>query len=201
MKNIQVLMVLLPLVVVSPLAVASVEGLDLTFDLGSAKQKTRWFSDNDSSYALTLGYELSANWSLNLSYTDFGKARMYSGTLIADGASYDFDRTMENTGIGLAAQYLSDPLLAGWSFGGRLGLIQVDSKIALVAPGYTDTYPSADKDSSTSLIAGLLTSYRLTEQLNLIISADYLAPEVQTASYIAEDIKTTRFALGLNYHF
>lgn len=37
MKNIQVLMVLLPLVIVSPLAVANGEGLDLPLDLGSAK--------------------------------------------------------------------------------------------------------------------------------------------------------------------
>jgi hypothetical protein len=201
MKNRQVLMVLIPLVVGSPLAVANPDALALTVDLGSAKQKGDRFSDHDTSAALTLGYKLSTNWSLNLSYTDFGKAQMTPGFLIADGVAYDFFRDLETKGIGLAAQYLTDPILYGWSFGGRLGLMHVDSKMTAVVPDFMDGLLSIEKDSGTTPTAGLLAAYRLTEQLNLMISADYMEPEVQTASNAAEDIKTTRFALGLKYQF
>lgn len=201
MKNRQVLMVLIPLVVGSPLAVANPDALALTVDLGSAKQKGDRFSDHDTSAALTLGYQLSTNWSLNLSYTDFGKAQMAPGLLIADGVAFDFFRDLETKSMGLAAQYLTDPILYGWSFGGRLGLMHVDSKMTAVVPEFMDGFLSIEKDSGTTPTAGVLAAYRLTEQINLIISADYMKPEVQTASNAAEDIKTTRFAVGLKYQF
>lgn len=56
-------------------------------------------------------------------------------------------------------------------------------------------------DSGTAPTVGVLATYHLTEKLALIVSADYMAPEVETSGIGDEDIKTTRFAAGLKYHF
>jgi hypothetical protein len=202
MKSLATLLIALPFITLSPLVAAHADALDLTVDIGSAKQKGDRFSDSDTSVGLTLGYELTSNWSLNLSYTDFGEAQMTSGLLVTgDGEVFDFHSFIETKGLGLSAQYLTDTLWGGWAFGGRFGLMHVDSKMNYFAPDYQDGLLSATKDSDTALTAGLLASYSLTTQMNLIFSADYMAPDAQTTGIGTEDIKTTRFAVGLNYHF
>lgn len=202
MQNFRTLLIALPFLTLSPFAAAQADALDLTFDVGSAKQKGERFSQSDSSVGLRLGYELTSNWSLNLSYTDFGKAQMPSGTLVVgNGEFFDFHSFIETKGLGLSGQYLSDPLLGGWSFGGRLGVMHFDSKMTSYAPDFEDGWSNSTKDSGSTLTLGVLSSIRLTEQLNLIISADYMAPETQIYGNSTDDIKTTRFAVGLNYHF
>lgn len=202
MKTLRTLAAALPFIMLAPSVMANADALDLTFDLGSAKQKGDRFSDTDSSVGLKLGYELTSNWSLSLSYTDFGEAQMPSGTLITEnGELFDFHMFIKTKGLGLSAQYLTAPLLGGWSLGGRLGLMHVDSKISSYAPGYQDGLLNSTKDSASTLTFGTLASYALTEQLKLVISADYMAPEIQIYGNSSEDIKTTRFAVGLNYHF
>ena len=202
MKRLATLLIALPLITLSPLVAAHADALDLTVDIGSAKQKGDRFSDSDTSVGLSLGYELTSNLSLNLSYTDFGEAQMTPGILVSgDGEVFDFHSFIQTKGLGLSSQYLTDILWGGWSFGGRFGLMHLYSKMSYFAPDFQDELFSSTKHTSTALTAGVLASYSLTSQMNLIFSADYMAPDAQTTGIGTEDIKTTRLAVGLNYHF
>ena len=203
MKTFRTLAAVLPFTLLTPCAMADIDDLDLTFDLGSARQKGDSFSNTDNSVSLKLGYDLTSNWSLSLSYTDFGKSPLPNGILVTeDGSFFDVYSDIETKGLGLSAQYLTDPLLAGWSFGGRLGVMHLDAKTSSYAPDYQDTLFATPQDSATSLTLGLLASYALTERLKLVVSVDYMAPEIQSYNFSSgEDIKISRYALGLNYHF
>lgn len=201
MNNLRTLLIALPCIILSPLAAAHADALDLTVDVGTAKQKGDRFSESDSSIGLSLGYELTSNWSLNLSYTDFGKAQMQSATLVSPDNSYQVFRYIKTKGLGLTAQYLTDPLLGDWAFGARFGVMHVDTKMIDLVPDFSGDLDNTTLDSGSAPTVGLLASYRLTGQMNLIVSADFMAPEVQTYTNASEDIKTTRFAVGLNYHF
>jgi opacity protein-like surface antigen len=201
MKNYSILLFLLPTLMLSPQVAAQADALNLTVDLGSAQQKTDSFSESDSSASVILGYELSSNWSLNLSYTDFGKVFTGPGILVTESDSYDTQHFIDTKALGLTAQYLTDPLIAGWAFGARFGLMHVDTKLSSVAPEFMGGFSHSRLDSDTAPTAGALATYNLTEKLALIVSVDYMAPEVETSGIGDEDIKTTRFAAGLKYHF
>lgn len=202
MKILSTLLIALPFITLSPLVAANVDALDLTVDIGSATQKSDRLSENDTSFGLTLGYELTSNWSLNLSYTDFGEVQMPPGLLLTEGDEvYDFQSFIQTKGLGLSSQYLTDTLWGGWSFGGRFGLMHLYSKMSYFAPDFQDELFSSNKHTSTALTGGVLVSYSLTSQMNLILSADYMVPDTQTTVSGEEDLKITRFAVGLNYHF
>lgn len=201
MKTLRRLAVILPCIMLAPSALAQADALDLTVDIGSAQQKGDRFSGNDSSVGLTLGYELSTHWSLQLSYTDFGQAQMQNATLVSPERSYTVLRFIDSKALGLSAQYLSSPVLAGWSFGGRVGLMHVDASMSSAVPDYQDYWDFATKDATSALSLGVLASYNLMDRLNLILSADTMKPEIQTYGNGTEKVKTRRFAVGLNYHF
>lgn len=201
MKNYCALFVVLPFLTITPQVSAHVGALDLTVDVGSVKQKGNRFSESDNSMGLSLGYELNSHWSLNLSYTDFGEIFTGRGGLIFEEDYFETQHFIATKGVGLSAQYLTEPLIAGWAFGARVGLMHVDSKMRTVAPDFMNGFSYLNKDSGTFLTLGVLSTYSLTEQMNLITSIDYMAPEVRTSGIGDEDIKTTRIAVGLNYHF
>lgn len=201
MKSLSALLIALPCITLSPLVAAHADALNLTVDVGSAKQQGDSFSDHDTSVGLTLGYELTSNWSLNLSYTDFGKVFTGPGILVTESGDYETQHFIDTKALGLTAQYLTDPLMAGWAFGARFGLMHVDTKLSYVAPELMGGFSHSRLDSSTAPLVGALATYNLTEKLALIVSADYMAPEVETSGLGDEKIKTTRFAVGLNYHF
>lgn len=201
MKNYSTLFLLLPLLTLAPAVSANADALSLAVDLGSAKQKAASFSESDTSAAITLGYQLNAHWSLNLSYTDFGKVFTGLGLLVTEDDYFETQHFLETEALGLTAQYLTNPLIAEWAFGVRFGLMHVDSDMSYIAPELMDSFGHSRLDSSTALTVGLLTAYQLTEQLDLTVSVDYLAPEVQIYGNSSADVKTTRFALGLKYNF
>jgi opacity protein-like surface antigen len=201
MKTSYISLVALALLALAPDVKAHGEALYLAVDLGSARQKANSFSESDSSAAMTLGYEITANWSLNLSYTDVGEVFTGFGTLVTEDEFLTSEHFMKAKALGLTAQYLSDPLFAGWALGARLGLMHFDHKLITVVPDLADDFSYTRLDSSTAPTVGVMASYKLTDKLDMTVSADYMAPDVQYYGNSTVKVKTSRFAVGLKYNF
>lgn len=201
MKTSCISLVALTLLTLASQVKAHAEALNLTVDLGSAQQKAYLFSESDTSAAITLGYEFTANWSLNLSYTDLGEVFTGFGTLVTEDELLTSEHFMKAKALGLTAQYLSDPLFAGWALGGRFGVTHFDHKLISLVPELSEDFNYSRLDSSTALTLGVLASYPLTDKLDMTLSADYMAPEVQYYGNSTVKVKTSRVAVGLKYNF
>jgi outer membrane receptor protein involved in Fe transport len=202
MKTALKLLLLLPLFSAAPALFAAPSNIAVTADVGATRQSGDGESGNATSFSAGLSYQITPTWSVLLNYTDSGEADLLSfgTTLPGDDIIYNATLSLDTTGIGLFAQYLTERQVEHWSFGGRLGLIRWDADVNVTAHLSPDVSLTAFSDTGTDLAAGLLAQYALTEKWDLTLGLDYLRYDMSFEDE-STDITNTRLYIGLKNSF
>ncbi len=119
-------------------------------------------NDRDNGWALMLGYDMNANFAVELSAVDYGTAHL---PVVVDGGG-----SFESDGFSLAA--LGKYPLGNATVYGKLGLLRWDSEQSLG----TIAGVVRRSDSGNSLLAGVGLAYSLMDNLN--VHVDYQMTEV-----------------------
>lgn len=195
------LLVLIPFVFAAPTLMAETSGFSVTADLGAARQSAEGDSGTAVSAALGLSYQFDSNWSASLSYIDFGQPDVYEfSDSIGDDILYNATLSLDTTGLGLQAQYMTDRTTGHWSFGGRAGLVRWDTDINVEVDGMMDANGTVASDSGVAFSAGVIAAYAINDQLDLTLSADFMNYSMDFEDEEG-DIDTSRLAAGVKYHF
>jgi hypothetical protein len=202
MKTALKLLLLLPLFSAAPALFAAPSNIAVTADVGATRQSGDGESGNATSLSAGLSYQITPTWSVLLNYTDSGEADVLSfgTTLPGDNNTYNATLSLDTTGIGLFAQYLTERQVENWSFGGRLGLIRWDADVNVTAHLSPDVSLTALSDKGTDLAAGLLAQYAFTEKWDLTLGLDYLRYDMSFEGE-STDITNTRLYIGLKNSF
>lgn len=201
MKTAVKLLLLLPLLSASALYAAPSD-ISVTADVGATRQSGDGESGNATSFSAGLSYQITPTWSVLLNYTDSGEADLlrFSDTLAGDDIIYDGTLSLDATGVGLFAQYLTERQIEHWSFGGRLGLVRWDADVNATLHTSPDINLTALSDSGTDLAVGLLAQYALTEKWDLTLGLDYLRYDISFEEE-STDVTNTRLYIGLKNTF
>lgn len=201
MRNSVKLFVLIPFIFAAPALMAQNSGFAVTADLGAARQSAEDVSGNAASAALGLSYQINSNWSTSLSYTHFGDADLYQfADTFGDDIIYNATMSLDTTGFGLHAHYMTDRVTGIWSFGGRAGLVRWDTDINFKVDGISAANGTVASDSGVTLSAGLVAAYPISDQLDLTLSADFMRYNMDFEDENG-DIDNSRLAAGVKYHF
>ncbi|WP_233080658.1 outer membrane beta-barrel protein [Rheinheimera soli] len=202
MKTTAKLLLLLPIFVSAPAALAAASDLAVTADIGATRQSGDGESGNAASFSAGVSYQITPNWSVLLNYTDSGEADLLSisDTFVGGNVVYDATLSLDSSAVGLFAQYLTERQVEHWSFGGRLGLVRWDADVNVTVHASPDIGLAVASDKGTDLAAGLLAQYALTEKWDLTLGLDSMR---YTISFDGEstDVTNTRLYIGLKNSF
>lgn len=202
MKTTAKLLLLLPVFVSTPAALAAASDIAFTADIGATRQSGDGESGNATSFSAGVSYQITPNWSVLLNYTDSGEADLLSisDTFNGDNLVYDATLSLDGSAVGLFAQYLTERQTEHWSFGGRLGLVHWDADVNVTVHSSPDIGLTVASDNGIDLAAGLLAQYALTEKWDLTLGLDYMR---YTISFEDEstDVTNTRLYIGLKNSF
>lgn len=202
MKNTTKLMILFTLLSVAPTLLAANSDFAISADVGATRQSGDGESGTATSASLGLSYQFTPKWSVLLNYTDSGEADLatVSDTFAIGGVMYDATLALDNTAIGLFAQYTTERQLEQWSFGGRLGLMRWDTDLNLTLHASSDVGLTIKSEKGTDLAAGLVAQYALTEKWDMTLGLDYMRYSVSFVDN-STDVTNTRLYLGLKNTF
>ena len=202
MKTSVKLLLVLPLLTAAPPLLAAASDLAVSADVGATRQSGDGESDTATSASLGLSYQITPQWSVLLNYTDSGEADLatVSDTFAIGDVMYDATVALDNTAIGLFAQYMTERQLEHWSFGGRLGLVRWDTDLNLTLHASPDVGLTIQSEKGTDLAAGLVAQYALTEKWDMTLGLDYMRYSV---SFVEDstDVTNSRLYLGLKNTF
>lgn len=147
-------------------------------NIGQADYDTPGF-DDPTSYTILAGYNVTENFGLEMSYTDFGESD--------DGIAPVW--TLDGDGFGIAAvgKY---PLAENFEIFAKLGLI--DWEVSLDEDGYGELA----KADGTDVTIALGAAYSITTNLDLV--AQYQTFEADSDG---DSSDVTNLSIGLNYNF
>ncbi|MDO9237311.1 MAG: outer membrane beta-barrel protein [Aquabacterium sp.] len=139
----------------------------IAFDCGPGQS----CDDSDTGFKLYGGYEVAPNISIEVGYTDFGKAKVSEG---ADRAEY------KGTALSLVGAFrvAFTPEFTGVA---RLGLASVKGK-------FSDSLGASASDSNIKLYTGLGVEYAMSKDIKLVGAFDLTNVEIDGQSgtaYIA----------------
>jgi hypothetical protein len=201
MKTSAKLFVLIPFVFAAPSLMAETSGFAVTADLGVVHQSAEGDSGNAASAALGLSYQINPNWSASISYTDYGQADVYQfSDNFGDDIIYNATLSLDSTGLGVHAHYMTDRVTGLWSFGGRAGLVRWDTDINVKVEDMAGANGTVASDSGVALSAGFVAAYAITDQLDVTLSVDFMRYSMDFEEENG-DIDNSRLAAGVKYHF
>lgn len=202
MKTTAKLLMILPLLATTPTLLAATSDLALSADLGATRQSGDGESGNAVSASVGLSYQITPNWSVLLNYTDSGEADLatVSDTFAIGDVMYDATLALDNTAIGLFAQYMTERQLEQWSFGGRIGVVRWDTDLNLTLHASPDVGLTILSEKGTDVAAGLVAQYALTDKWDLTLGLDYMRYSI---NFEEDSTKVTnsRLYLGLKNSF
>lgn len=119
----------------------------------------------DSGWKLFGGYQFNPNWAAEVTYFDFGKAKVTGidetlGTITGE---------IENTGFG-AGMALRQNLAADWNFVARFGLASIKTKVSGAVTGIGS---GSDSDRNGQPYAGLGVGYKLSKSMSVDAARDF----------------------------
>lgn len=202
MKTALKLLALLPVLTVSSTLLATPSDFALSADLGSTRQAGDGESGTAFSGSVGLSYQITPSWSVLLNYTDSGEADLFSlkDTFAGDAIINEATMSLDNTGIGLFAQYTTERQLQQWSFGGRIGLVRWESDVNATVHAASELDLNVVSDRGTDLAAALVAQYALTEKWDLTLGLDYLRYNISFEED-STDVTNTRLYIGLKNSF
>jgi hypothetical protein len=202
MKTALKLLALLPVLTVSSTLLATPSDFALSADLGSTRQAGDGESGTAFSGSVGLSYQITPSWSVLLNYTDSGEADLFSlnDTFAGDDIIYEATMSLDNTGIGLFAQYTTERQLQQWAFGGRIGLVRWESDVNATVHAASELDLNVVSDRGTDLAAALVAQYALTEKWDLTLGLDYLRYNISFEED-STDVTNTRLYIGLKNSF
>jgi OOP family OmpA-OmpF porin len=164
-------------------AVVSVGTSKLSVDCGSAPTCDK----SDTAFKLLGGYKMNPNFALEAGYFDFGKAK------VADPTA---SLAIKVNGFGGGLAWHQD-LAPDWNFVGRLGLVQMKTKIDATATGLGG---GSDSDSSAQAYAGLGIGYKLSKSMSLDLAWDTSRGKY-SKNGIDESGTVNAYSVGLTFGF
>lgn len=202
MKTSTNLLLLLPLLSVAPTVLAAASDFAVSADVGATRQSGDGESGTATSASLGLSYQITPQWSVLLNYTDSGEADLttVSDTFAIGDVLYDATLALDNTAVGLFAQYMTERQAEHWSFGGRLGLVRWDTDLNLTLHASPDVGLTILSDTGTDLAAGLVAQYALTDKWDMTLGLDYMRYSISFEDE-STDVTNTRLYIGLKNTF
>lgn len=142
------------------------------------------------------GYRYNANWSVLVDYSKYGQADLFDFNY----AGVPITVASDTKGLSVMGQYLTGHQVGEWAVGARLGLISWQTDVNFKSGSNELTF---DDDSGVSVIGGLLASYSATENLDLLLSADWFVYDHDAAllTNAAIDFQHSRVGVTLQYNF
>lgn len=119
----------------------------------------------DTGWKLFGGYQFNPNWAAEITYFDFGRAKV-SGT---DSELGTITGEVENTGFGAGVAFRQD-LATDWNFVARFGLASIKTKISGAATGIGS---GSDSDRNVQPFAGLGVGYKVFRSLSVDAAWDF----------------------------
>jgi hypothetical protein len=202
MKTSTKLLLLLPVLTATPSLLAAASDFAVSADVGATRQAGDGESGTAASASLGLSYQITPQWSVLLNYTDSGEADLttVSDTFAIGDVMYDATLALDNTAVGLFAQYMTERQLEQWSFGGRLGLVRWDTDLNLTLHASPDAGLTIVSDKGTDLAAGLVAQYALTDKWDMSLGLDYMRYSISFEDE-STDVTNTRLYIGMKTSF
>lgn len=202
MKTCAKLFCILPFLTVAPWLTAAPSDFAVSAELGASGQAVDDESGTSASVSVGLSYQIDPHWSVVLNYTDSGEADLATvrDTFAIGDVMYDATLALDNTAVGLFAQYMTERQLEQWSFGGRLGLVRWDTDLNLTLHASPDVGLTILSDTGTDLAAGLVAQYAFTEKWDMTLGLDYVRYSISFEDE-STDVTNTRLYIGIKNTF
>lgn len=181
-------------------------GFSVISEIGYAEQEvdvSGGYGDESGSKvspSIALSYNFNDNVSIVAQYTSYGEAKIFDE--YDSGA--DIGGYSKTTGYSLVGQYMSNKHVGGWSFGGKLGVMFWDMDLIadLTYAGQSQRV-TIGSDNGEAIYGGLITEYHISNNLSLLLNADFFVSEtdIEIVSGEQTELFAARYSLGLKYQF